>query len=92
MFMGYFIGVNLFVGVICQNINEASEKEKMMKRKKREEMKQEKRDLFLQRQREDLSHLIAQVSVLNFNDRNLVKILICRQFLKNWLELYDMMS
>eukprot|EP00842_Homolaphlyctis_polyrhiza_P000058 jgi/Hompol1/1052/HPOL_001162-RA len=59
--IGNFIIANLFIGVICQNIDEASKMERQRQLQQRRDAKVAKRELFLRRQRRDMLRLVAQV-------------------------------
>ncbi|KAJ3200164.1 Cation channel sperm-associated protein 3 [Entophlyctis luteolus] len=60
IFVGNFIIANMFVGVICQNIDDATKADLAEQQKKRREVKLMKRELFLLRQQKDISELLAQ--------------------------------
>ncbi|RKO85513.1 Ion transport protein-domain-containing protein, partial [Blyttiomyces helicus] len=63
--IGNFIIANLFIGVICQNIDEATEMERLQREHARKEAKKNKRELFLRKQRRDMIHLVAHKSEKN---------------------------
>ncbi|KAI8834897.1 Ion transport protein-domain-containing protein [Chytridium lagenaria] len=56
-FVGNVIIANLFIGVICQNIRDATEDEAVERTRKRRAAKAIKKELFLRKQKQDMSHL-----------------------------------
>ncbi|KAJ3134861.1 Cation channel sperm-associated protein 3, partial [Physocladia obscura] len=60
IFLGNFIIANMFVGVICQNIDDATKADFDEQTKKRKEARLIKRELFFRRQQKDISELLAQ--------------------------------
>ncbi|KAI9209787.1 Ion transport protein-domain-containing protein [Polychytrium aggregatum] len=73
IFIGNFIISNLFIAVVCQNIDDATEADRLDQMRKRREKKLMKRDLFLKKQRQDMSHLIAQQGGRNRNFQELLQ-------------------
>ncbi|KAI8913208.1 Ion transport protein-domain-containing protein [Gorgonomyces haynaldii] len=55
-----FVIHNVFIGVICQNIDEASKNERSQKQEKQREAKMAKRELFLKKQKRDIHQLLGQ--------------------------------
>ncbi|KAJ3071654.1 Cation channel sperm-associated protein 3 [Quaeritorhiza haematococci] len=72
IFVANFIISNLFIGVICQNIGEATEADRRAQRKKREEGRYQKREMFLQKQRQNISQLVAQRTETNGDFQSLL--------------------
>ncbi|KAI9351468.1 Ion transport protein-domain-containing protein [Obelidium mucronatum] len=60
IFIGNFIIANMFIGVICQNIDDATRIDKEEQAKKKREARLIKREVFLRRQQQDISELLAQ--------------------------------
>ncbi|KAJ3153714.1 hypothetical protein HK101_001719 [Irineochytrium annulatum] len=73
IFIGNFIIANLFIGVICQNIDDATEADRQAQREKKREAKLLKRELFLRKQRKDMSQLVAQTANQNRNFQELLQ-------------------
>ncbi|KAJ3214041.1 Cation channel sperm-associated protein 3 [Dinochytrium kinnereticum] len=72
-FIGGLIIANLFVGVICQNISDATKADRAEKQKKRKMAKTIKQGLFLRKQRKDMIDLIAETTTSNKNFQDLLK-------------------
>ncbi|KAJ3254567.1 Cation channel sperm-associated protein 3 [Chytriomyces hyalinus] len=60
IFLGNFIIANLFIGVICQNIDDATRADLDEQQAKKREARLIKRELFLRRQQSDITNLLAQ--------------------------------
>ncbi|KAJ3297890.1 Cation channel sperm-associated protein 3 [Rhizoclosmatium sp. JEL0117] len=60
IFIGNFIIANMFIGVICQNIDDATRTDMEEQARKRREARLIKRELFLRRQQNDINELLAQ--------------------------------
>ncbi|KAJ3108555.1 Cation channel sperm-associated protein 3 [Phlyctochytrium planicorne] len=73
IFIGNFIVANLFIGVICQNIDDATQADRAEQSKKRKIAKMIKRELFLRKQRKDMSQLVAQTAKTNRNFQELLQ-------------------
>ena len=66
IFVGNFIIFNCFIGVISQNVYEASQTERIQLLGQQKEAKLQKRDLFLKKQQRDILQLVQQVSLNAF--------------------------
>ncbi|KAJ1566637.1 Cation channel sperm-associated protein 3 [Cladochytrium tenue] len=64
IFIGNFIIANLFVGVICQNIDDATRADRLERLQKMKDAKLLKRELFIRRQRKDILSLLSQVQLV----------------------------
>ena len=53
---------NSFIGVISQNVYEASQVERIQVLVQQKEAKLQKKELFLKKQQKDILHLVQQVS------------------------------
>ncbi|KAJ3316140.1 Cation channel sperm-associated protein 3 [Blyttiomyces sp. JEL0837] len=73
IFIGNFIIANLFIGVIIQNMDDATETDRVAQARKRREAKLLKRELFLRKQRKDMSSLINQTTKQNRNFQELLQ-------------------
>jgi cation channel sperm-associated protein 3 len=73
IFVGNFIISNLFVGVISQNVFEASQAEKLHALAQQKEAKLAKRDLFLRKQQRDLNQLIQQKTLKNAGFQDIIR-------------------
>ena len=73
IFIGNFIIANLFIGVICQNIDDATEADRLLQAKKRKEAKMIKRELFNRKQRKDMSQLLAQTNNKDINFQKMLQ-------------------
>ncbi|KAI8608875.1 Ion transport protein-domain-containing protein [Chytriomyces sp. MP71] len=60
IFVGNFIIANMFIGVICQNIDDATHIEEEDQARKKREARLIKRELFMRRQQKDIADLLAQ--------------------------------
>jgi hypothetical protein len=61
IFVGNFIIFNSFVGVISQNVYEASQAERIQTLMQQQETKQQRKELFLKKQQKDILQLVQQV-------------------------------
>ncbi|KAI8926419.1 Ion transport protein-domain-containing protein [Entophlyctis helioformis] len=73
IFVGNFIIANLFIGVICQNVDEAARAERQRQAQQRREAKIAKRELFLRKQRRDMFQLVAQKTKRDSDFQDIVK-------------------
>ncbi len=69
MVIGNFMVSNLFIGVISQNVYEASQAERLQVLHQQKEAKMLKRDIFLKKQQRDLLQLVQRV-LASINHRN----------------------
>ncbi|KAJ3300933.1 Cation channel sperm-associated protein 3 [Kappamyces sp. JEL0829] len=65
MVVGNFMIANLFIGVISQNVYEASQAERLQELAQQREAKMLKRELFLKKQQRDLLQLVQQKTLKN---------------------------
>lgn len=68
MFFGNFIIGNLFIGVICENMELATETDRLNEAKKREKFQREKKRLFLKKQKRDMMLMLTQVCYFSYID------------------------
>lgn len=61
LFVGNFMIFNSFIGVISQNVYEASQVERIQVLVQQKEAKLQKKELFLKKQQKDILHLVQQV-------------------------------
>ncbi|KAI9337118.1 hypothetical protein DFJ73DRAFT_849377, partial [Zopfochytrium polystomum] len=73
IFIGNYIIANLFVGVICQNIDEATQIDRLNQLKRQRDAKLLKRELFFRKQRQDISSLISQSTSKNRSFHDLIR-------------------
>jgi cation channel sperm-associated protein 3 len=73
IFVGNFIISNLFVGVISQNVFEASQAEKLQILAQQKEAKLAKREIFLRKQQRDLMQLIQQKTLKNAGFQDIIR-------------------
>ncbi|KAI8801434.1 Ion transport protein-domain-containing protein [Cladochytrium replicatum] len=59
IFIGNFIISNLFIGVICENLEEATEADRAFQQERRNAAKAQKREIFLRKQHRDMVQLLA---------------------------------
>lgn len=73
IFLGNFIIANLFIGVICQNIEEATNAEKKRLKEIQNRAKLAKREIFLRKQRRDISQLLSTKNQTDVNFQQLIQ-------------------
>ncbi|KAJ3118329.1 Cation channel sperm-associated protein 3 [Phlyctochytrium bullatum] len=73
IFLANMIISNLFIGVICQNVNDANQADQTEKARKRKIAKMIKQELFLRKQRKDMNELVAKTASGNRNFQEMLK-------------------
>jgi cation channel sperm-associated protein 3 len=72
--IGNFIFTNLFIAVICKNIDEAQSAEKKLQKQKRQMLKKYKKELFARKQKDEIVQLMAhQRKLQNSNLQEVLK-------------------
>ncbi|KAI9140113.1 Ion transport protein-domain-containing protein [Paraphysoderma sedebokerense] len=73
MFIGNFIFTNLFIGVICQNIDEATEADRAGQLRVKIEAQRVKKEMLRVKQKNDMNQLLAKGDLNNLNMQNLLQ-------------------
>ncbi|KAJ3339340.1 Cation channel sperm-associated protein 3 [Gonapodya sp. JEL0774] len=60
IFIASMIITNLFIAIICQNIDEATQADRALQLYKLRKARQQKRDMFMRKQKSDMRNLVAQ--------------------------------
>ncbi|KAG4105933.1 hypothetical protein H8356DRAFT_1629880 [Neocallimastix lanati (nom. inval.)] len=68
IFIGNMIFTNIFIAIICQNIDNATDKDKAIQKHKLMLARKEKQDYFLKKQKEDMEKLISKKKFLKGGD------------------------